>query len=368
MGRHGEARNVEGRRLRRNRRDLDESRRLARRQDDRLRPARRHLHDADHRRHRDAHPRRRRVRDAAALLARRQAHRVRLGPRRPHEPLDDGPDRKGSATGLARNESAKYPTPRGLPTASTSSAANISATRAPSARARCGSTTSPAAAASSSPIAATGSRTRPSRSFHPTDATSTSPKTSRPAADSSTTAIRTARSTSCSASIGRPASARTAIGGAGSALRPQLSPDGKTMAFVRRVGRKSVLLTQRHGERSRARSLGRARSRSAGSVGDLRHVSRLRLDARRQDDRDLGAGEDLSQSMSPAARHAIPFTAHVKQTITDAVRFPQQVAPDSFDVKMLRWVTVSPDQTPRRLHGARQAVGEGAAERCSRAA
>jgi Tol biopolymer transport system component len=29
--------------------------------------------------------------------------------------------------------------------------------------------------------------------------------------------------------------------------------------------------------------------------------------------------------------------------VTDAVRFPQQVAPDKFDVKMLRWVSVSPD-------------------------
>jgi len=35
----------------------------------------------------------------------------------------------------------------------------------------------------------------------------------------------------------------TVIGGAGSALRPQLSPDDKTIAFVRRVGLKSVLWT-----------------------------------------------------------------------------------------------------------------------------
>jgi imidazolonepropionase-like amidohydrolase len=41
---------------------------------------------------------------------------------------------------------------------------------------------------------------------------------------------------------------------------------------------------------------------------------------------------------------AIPFTATVRQTLTEAVRFPQQVAPDQFDVRMLRWVTVSPDQ------------------------
>jgi imidazolonepropionase-like amidohydrolase/Tol biopolymer transport system component len=40
----------------------------------------------------------------------------------------------------------------------------------------------------------------------------------------------------------------------------------------------------------------------------------------------------------------IPFKAHVKQTVTQAVRFPQEVAPEKFDVKMLRYVTVSPDQ------------------------
>ncbi|MEK9139221.1 MAG: amidohydrolase, partial [Bacteroidota bacterium] len=39
----------------------------------------------------------------------------------------------------------------------------------------------------------------------------------------------------------------------------------------------------------------------------------------------------------------IPFKVHVKQSITDALRFPQEVAPDKFDVKMLRWVTVSLD-------------------------
>lgn len=49
--------------------------------------------------------------------------------------------------------------------------------------------------------------------------------------------------------------------------------------------------------------------------------------------------------MNVATRQAteIPFEAKVKQTITDALRFKQQVAPDTFDVKMLRWVQTSPD-------------------------
>ena len=48
--------------------------------------------------------------------------------------------------------------------------------------------------------------------------------------------------------------------------------------------------------------------------------------------------------MTSGSATVVPFTAHIHQTITDAVRFAQQVAPDSFDVKMLRWVSVSPDQ------------------------
>src|SRR5690606_1621113 len=66
----------------------------------------------------------------------------------------------------------------------------------------------------------------------------------------------------------------------------------------------------------------------------------------------------------------IPFTATVRQQLTEAVRFSQEVAPDQFDVRMLRWVSVSPngqrvvysalgklwvkdlpDGTPRRLTG-----------------
>jgi imidazolonepropionase-like amidohydrolase len=39
----------------------------------------------------------------------------------------------------------------------------------------------------------------------------------------------------------------------------------------------------------------------------------------------------------------IPFRAKVRQSITEAVRFTQEVAPDTFDVRMLRWVTVAPD-------------------------
>src|SRR5262249_18280999 len=38
----------------------------------------------------------------------------------------------------------------------------------------------------------------------------------------------------------------------------------------------------------------------------------------------------------------IPFHVHTTRRVTEALRFPVNVAPESFDVKMLRWVEVAP--------------------------
>jgi len=39
----------------------------------------------------------------------------------------------------------------------------------------------------------------------------------------------------------------------------------------------------------------------------------------------------------------IPFTCNVKQKITDAVRFKQDINPDQFNVNVIRQATTSPD-------------------------
>ncbi len=38
----------------------------------------------------------------------------------------------------------------------------------------------------------------------------------------------------------------------------------------------------------------------------------------------------------------IPFRVRGTRKVQEAVRYPQPVAPETFDVKMLRWVEVSP--------------------------
>ena len=136
----------------------------------------------------------------------------------------------------------------------------------------------------------------------------------------------------------------TVSGGAGSALRPQLSPDGKTMAFVRRVGLKSVLWV-------RDLDSGRERPVWDGLDHDQQEAWAIYGTYPGYDWVPDGksiviwaGGKINSVDVASGRTTNIPFTAHIRQTITDAVRTRQQVAPDSFNVKMLRWVTVSPDQ------------------------
>jgi imidazolonepropionase-like amidohydrolase/Tol biopolymer transport system component len=136
----------------------------------------------------------------------------------------------------------------------------------------------------------------------------------------------------------------TFIGGAGSALRPQLSPDGKTMAFVRRVGLKSVLWT-------RDMESGRERPVWDGLDHDQQEAWAIYGTYPGYDWTPDGksiviwaGGKINSVDVASGRVTNIPFSAHISQTITDAVRSKQAVAPDSFDVKMIRWVTVSPDQ------------------------
>jgi imidazolonepropionase-like amidohydrolase/Tol biopolymer transport system component len=136
----------------------------------------------------------------------------------------------------------------------------------------------------------------------------------------------------------------TVIGGAGSALRPQLSPDDKTIAFVRRVGLKSVLWT-------RDLESGLERPLWDGLDHDQQEAWAIYGTYPGYDWTPDGksiviwaGGRINSVDVASGRTTNIPFTAHIHQTITDAVRTQQAVAPDSFDVKMLRWVTVSPDQ------------------------
>ncbi len=130
----------------------------------------------------------------------------------------------------------------------------------------------------------------------------------------------------------------------GGSLRPQPSPDGKSLAFIRRVDTTSVLMVHDI-------ATGRERTLWNGLDHDQQEVWAIFGTypgyAWMPDGRSIiiwAQGRIWRVDAETGARTNIPFTATVKQTLTEAVRFPQQVAPGQFDVKMLRWVAVSPDQ------------------------
>jgi len=130
----------------------------------------------------------------------------------------------------------------------------------------------------------------------------------------------------------------------GGSVRPQVSPDGKTIAFVKRVRLKTVLYlfdVESGKETPVYDNLNRDAQETWAIFGVHPGFSWT------PDGKDVvisAKGHIWKIDVQTRAATQIPFTVRVKQTITDAVRFLQDVAPDKFAVKMLRWVTVSPNQ------------------------
>jgi Tol biopolymer transport system component/imidazolonepropionase-like amidohydrolase len=163
---------------------------------------------------------------------------------------------------------------------------------------------------------------------------------------------------------------RTWIGGAGGSVAPKLSPDGKTMSFVRRINNESVLMLHdmESGRETRLWDGLNHDQQEAWAIFGTYPGYSWTPDGQRIVIWAQGGIWSVDIEEGDATR--IPFSARSSHVITDAVRFPQVVAPDSFDVKMLRYAMVSPDQqrvvytalgklwvrdlpngTPRRLTG-----------------
>ena len=129
----------------------------------------------------------------------------------------------------------------------------------------------------------------------------------------------------------------------GGSVAPRPSPDGTRLAFVRRVGTKSLLHV-----------------RDLATGGEQPVFDRLDKDLQEAwaihgvypqyawtpDSRSIviwGEGKIWRVDVSAQQGAQIPFTAHVEQTLNEALRFPQPVHSDDFPVRMLRDVATSPD-------------------------
>jgi imidazolonepropionase-like amidohydrolase/Tol biopolymer transport system component len=136
---------------------------------------------------------------------------------------------------------------------------------------------------------------------------------------------------------------RRAVSVQGGSVAPQVSPDGKSIAFIRRVRLQSYLYV-------RDLESGRDRQLFGNVDKDLQEAWAIHglypQYSWTPDGRSIviwGEGKLWRVDVASGKGQPIPFTARVEQTINDAVRFPHKVHVDEFPVKMLRDVRVSPD-------------------------
>jgi len=132
------------------------------------------------------------------------------------------------------------------------------------------------------------------------------------------------------------------VTGPGGSVRPTPSPDGKSLAFIRRVRKNTVLYVMDLDsgiERTIYDGLDRDMQETWSIHGLYPNISWT------PDNRSIvfwAGGKIHRVDVATKSVANIPFHVKTTRTIQDAVRFPIEVAPTRFPVKMLRWVEVSP--------------------------
>lgn len=132
-------------------------------------------------------------------------------------------------------------------------------------------------------------------------------------------------------------------GGAGGAIRPQISPDGKTMAFIRRVRAKSVLYLHdlATGEEWPVYDkMSRDQQETWAIHGVYPGFAWM------PDSKELifwAEGKIRRLHIERMESKVIPFEAEVEQQIQEALHFKQEVAPETVTAKMIRHATTSAD-------------------------
>ncbi len=135
---------------------------------------------------------------------------------------------------------------------------------------------------------------------------------------------------------------RRVTGGPGGACRPTPSPDGKTLAFVRRDRAKSVLVL-RDLESGRETPIWDGLDRDMQEAWAIHGVYPHFDWMPDGDSLVLWAQGGLRRVTTTGQVTEIPFRVTDQREIREALRVPVEVSPERFDLKALRDVVVSPD-------------------------
>ncbi|MEO5892366.1 MAG: amidohydrolase, partial [Ferruginibacter sp.] len=133
-------------------------------------------------------------------------------------------------------------------------------------------------------------------------------------------------------------------GGPGGAARPQISHDGKTLAFIKRIRTKTVLYLRNieTGEEWPVYDkLSKDQQESWTIFGIYTGFAWMPGDKGIV----IWSGGKIHKIDIDKVNEStdIPFTCNVKERITDAVRFKQNLNPDEFNVNVIRNAITSPD-------------------------
>ena len=131
--------------------------------------------------------------------------------------------------------------------------------------------------------------------------------------------------------------------GSGGACRPRPSPDGRSLALIRRVGLKTALVI-RDLESGRERVLFDDLDHDTMETWSIHGTfpgycwlpdsSALVITA---------YGHLTRVALADGAATTIPFHAKTTHRVQDALRFPHPIEDGPFDAKLVRWPTLSPD-------------------------
>ncbi len=139
------------------------------------------------------------------------------------------------------------------------------------------------------------------------------------------------------------------VSGPGGAVRPTPSPDGKSLAFVRRMRERTALFVMDLASQ-RVRPVYDQLERDMQEAWAIHGVypgfswtpdSKGIVFYAKGKIRKIAADAEFVPGSEEKAT-VIPFRVKTTRTVREALRFPVEVAPDEFDVKVLRWVEVSP--------------------------